>query len=364
LRGHGGALLILTTLLLAAWAGPAAATFDDVTLARRAYERFIVPGYAKFAAAAEDFSVAATALCDAPSPPALAKTRDAARNALLAWGLIESIRFGPITVEKRLDRLLFYPDPHAIARRQIDRLLASHDMSEVTPEKLAKSSVALQGFTAVDSVLYGKGSEALTQPAAFRCAYLRSLATGIAQIADDTQREWTGPYKTTWLEPGGANKTYLSAKETTQALYRSYVTELEVVRLQRLAQLLSRHDKKNGRAEALLPRSRLALPFLLANIAGERALLVDSGFTDPALGSGDKEASAVAILGSVVTDLGFAQRAGEAALAMAPDPFKDAAARARLEPMLLSLKNAEETGRSALGDLTGQSLGFNSLDGD
>ena len=32
--------------------------------------------------------------------------------------------------------------------------------------------------------------------------------------------------------------------------------------------------------------------------------------------------------------------------------------------MLLALKNAEETGRPALGDLTGQALGFNSLDGD
>jgi uncharacterized protein len=35
-----------------------------------------------------------------------------------------------------------------------------------------------------------------------------------------------------------------------------------------------------------------------------------------------------------------------------------------LAPMLLSLKSAEETGRAALGDLTGQTLGFNSLDGD
>jgi hypothetical protein len=32
--------------------------------------------------------------------------------------------------------------------------------------------------------------------------------------------------------------------------------------------------------------------------------------------------------------------------------------------MLLSLKSAESTGRAALGDLTGQTIGFNSLDGD
>ena len=66
----------------------------------------------------------------------------------------------------------------------------------------------------------------------------------------------------------------------------------------------------------------------------------------------------------MATDLGFAIRAGEAAAAMAPDPLADAPARERLAPMLLSLKNAETTGRAALGDLTGQTLGFNSLDGD
>jgi len=357
--------LVSAPLVLAA--APAAA-FDDAALARQAYERHILPGYARFAAAAQDFATRTDDLCKAPSADALAKARDAARSAVIAWGRMENIRFGPITTKQRLDRLLFYPDPHGIARRQIDRLLASHDSSDVTPEKLAGASVAVQGFTAVDHVLYGKGSETLAVPAPavpFRCLYLQTLAAGIAQIAEDTHREWAGgDYKSTWLSPGGANKAYLSAKETTQALFRSYVTELEVIRLQRLVPLLGRDEKTSGRAESLLPRSGLALPFILANIEGERTLLTESGFIDPALADGDKEQSAMAILGSIVTDLGFAIRAGEAAATMAPNPFADAKARDRLAPMLLSMKNAEETGRAALGDLTGQSLGFNSLDGD
>ncbi len=280
---------------------------------------------------------------------------------------MENIRFGPIATKQRLEGLLFYPDPHGIARRQIDRLLASHDASAVTPEKLAGSSVAVQGFSAVDRVLYGKGAEvlAVAAPAVpFRCLYLQALATDIAQIAADTHAEWAGDHKSTWLSPGGADKTYLSAKETTLALFRSYVTELEVIRLQRLVPLLGGSEKTSGHAEPLLPGSGLALPFILANIEGERALLTGSGFVDPALAGGDKEQSAMAILDSIVTELGVAIRAGDAAAAMAPDPFADAAARDRLAPMLLSLKNAEETGRAALGDLTGQSLGFNSLDGD
>ena len=49
---------------------------------------------------------------------------------------------------------------------------------------------------------------------------------------------------------------------------------------------------------------------------------------------------------------------------VAQDVFADAQARERLLPMILSLKNAEETGSSALVGLTGLSLGFNSLDGN
>src|SRR4029079_5814013 len=168
----------------------------------------------------------------------------------------------------------------------------------------------------------------------------------------------------TWLAPGGGNKVYLSAKETTQALYRAYVTEIEVIRLQRLAPLMGGEARASGPATPLLPHSGLGLPFILAAIEGERDLLGNSGFLADDLASTDKERSAIAVLGSVATDLGFALRAGEAAAAMAPNALADEKARERLAPMLLSLKNAEDTGRAALGDLTGQTLGFNSLDGD
>ena len=179
------------------------------------------------------------------------------------------------------------------------------------------------------------------------------------------------------MQPVAGNKTYLSPKETTQALYRAYATEIEVLRAHRLAPALNAAEpgRIRGSAESkaagavngagpLLPHSGLGLPFILAAIEGARDILGPNGFVAADLAGTDKERSAVAILGSVATDLGFALRAGEAAVAMAPNPLADDKARARLAPVLLSLKNAEETGRAALGDLTGQSLGFNSLDGD
>ena len=332
--------------------------------ARQAYDGIILPGYARFAETSRAFADASAALCKTPSPAALDATREAARAALLAWGRIEPVRFGPITQQQRLERLLFYPDPHGIAAKQIAKLLAKGDAADIEPEKLAGASVAVQGFGAVDAALYGKGAETLTTAspeASFRCSYVRALALDIAQIASQAYAEWAGDYKQTWLAPGGTNKIYLTAKETTQALYRAYVTEIEVISAQRLAPALDAAAKPSG---PLLPNSGLGLAFILANVEGERDILGDEGFLADDLASTDKEQSAIAILGSVATDLGFAIRAGEAAAAMAPDALADAQARERLAPMLLSLKNAKETGRAALGELTGQTLGFNSLDGD
>ncbi|MFA5899047.1 MAG: imelysin family protein [Hyphomicrobium sp.] len=337
--------------------------FDHAALAKRAYDNIIVPGYARFDDASRELVQKVEALCSAPSSQTLETARAAARNTLLAFGRIEPIRFGPITQKQRLDRLLFYPDPHGIVGKQTSGLMSKQDEASIDPEKLAAASVAVQGFGAVDAVLFGRGSEALTTAdpkAAFRCRYARALALDISQIAHDTRAEWQGEYGKLWLHPGAQNATYLSDKETTAALFRAYVTHLDMMRLHRLA-AITPGAKPTG---PLLPNSRLALAFVMAGIEGERDLIGEHGFfaEDPA--STEKEQSAVAMLGSVATDLGFAIRAGEAAAAMAPDAFADPAARERLTPMLLSLKNAEIVGRPALGELTGQTLGFNSLDGD
>jgi predicted lipoprotein len=355
----------LVLALLSAGAVPAAA-FDHVAVAKRALEKHILPGYARFDVAAQVFADKAGAMCRAPSQATLAETRDAAREALLAWGRIEHVRFGPITEQQRLDRLLFYPDPRGFARKQIARMLRRHDEGDLAPDKLAAASVAVQGFTAVDRVLFGKGSDALatlSEAPSFRCRYVKALADGIAQIAADTLAAWQGPFKQAWLTPGAGNRAFLTPSETSQALLRAYVTELEVVRLQRLAPVLSM-EAKAGKDEPLLPMSGLGVQYLLANIEGIRDLLTASGFTDPALVEDEKAQSAMSILGSVVTDLGFALRSGQSAIEVAPDVFASAKARAKLAPMVYSLKNAEETGTAALGTLTGLALGFNSLDGD
>ena len=354
------------SVLCALAAAVPALAYDNAALARRAYDQLILPGYARFAGTARVFADHADALCRAPSIAALADARAAAKSALLAWGRIEPIRFGPITANQRLERLLFFPDPHHVADRQIARLLSAKNDDAITRERLTGASVAVQGFGAVDVALYGPGSEALAtaDPAStFRCRYVAALAAGIAEIAADVQAEWSGPYARTWLEPGGDNKTFLSAAETTQALYRAYVTELDVLRLHRLAPMLGA-DSKASRSPPLLRHSGLALPFILAGIDGARNMLGENGFLADGSAADEKEQATRAILESAATDLGFATRAGEAAEALAGRGETDEALRGKLIAMGAALDNVDVISRPTLGELTGQTLGFNALDGD
>ncbi len=362
-RGARGCALLVVMLAASLAARPAAA-FDDAALARQAYEGIILPGYARFDDAARAFVAKTEALCKSPSQAALDDTRAAARAALLAWGRIEPLRFGPMMQKQRFDRLLFYPDQHGIVAKQTTKLLAKRDDADIEAEKLAGASVAVQGFGAVDAVLYGHGSDTLASSmpeASFRCRYVHALAVDIAQIAAETHAEWARRLQARMVAAERRQQDLLVAERNDAGAVPRLCHRDRGSQGAELAPALK--DAVNG-AAPLLPHSGLALPFILAAVDGARDILGPGGFGAADLAGTDKERSAIAILGSVATDLGFALRSGEAALAMAPNPFTDDKARARLAPVLLSLKNAEETGRAALGDLTGQSLGFNSLDGD
>ena len=342
--------------------------FDDAALAKQAYAGIILPGYARFDDAARAFAEKSAALCKAPSQAALDATRAAARATLLAWGRIAPIRFGPITYKQRLDRLLFYPDQHGIVGKQTAKLIAKRDDADLDPAKLEGASVAVQGFGAVDVALYGHGAEALAtaDPEASLPLPLRPRAGAhdIAQIAADTHADWTGEYKQAWLQPGDGNKAFLTAKETTQALF-SRLCHRDRGRA-RCSGWRRRWARSPPRRRApCLPHSGLGLPYLISVVEGERDLVGDQRLPRrrsrrPPTRSAPRSPSSAASPPTWASPSAPAKPRRR----WRRMRLQDAPARERLAPMLLSLKNAEATGRAALGDLTGQTLGFNSLDGD
>jgi predicted lipoprotein len=357
-------ILRVGAILLGAIALPAQA-FDHEGLAQRALQRHIVPGYERLAASAASQSAAIGAVCEAPSDQRLTTARSAFKDALLAWGRIEHIRFGPIAEQNRLDAMIFWPDPRGIARRQIARVLTQQDADALSPQVLAGKSVAIQGFSALDVVLFGPGSDTIARPEApgrFRCGYARALAANIETIARAVLAGWTGPasFAGLWLNPAAGNAAFLSAKETTHTIVQAYLTGLKQTRNVRLGGPLGLKGPGARSLEPVMPNSSLAFELIIANVEGLRALLIESGLSDAVT----EGAQARSVMQSVATELELAIPRLRQIAGQDPNPFQDSAARSQVIALGFPLKNAHDATVAAMSEAAGLSIGFNSLDGD
>ena len=194
----------------------------------------ILPGYARFAETARAFADQAGALCKAPSPAALDDTRARGARGAPRLGPHRAAALRPHhAASSASSGCCSIPTRTASSPSRPPSCWPSATQADIEPEKLAGASVAVQGFGAVDAVLYGNGSEALATAApeaSFRCRYVHALAARHrADRRRDARRVGGRLQAARGLHPGGGNKTYLTAKETTQALYRAYVTEIEVI---------------------------------------------------------------------------------------------------------------------------------------
>ena len=347
-----------------------AQAYDYAGLARDALEHHIRPGYQAFNEAAVSLNKASATLCASPSADGLAQARTAFKEATLSWARIEHLRFGPIADEKRNERLVFWPDPKGIARKQVTGILETADETAFD-SRLAGKSVAVQGFTALDIVLFGDGSqqfEAAPAKGSPRCRFAQSLTTNIMSIAKAASDGWAegSSYEKLWLQPGDGNTTYLSAKETAQALLESYVNGTELVRDQRLKGQLGMQKVGAKALEPMLASSGVAVAYLRANIEGLRSLLSDGGFvahqTDPPVTDPDKQV--MTVLGTIKDELTRAIDEAAAAEKLSATPFSDAAAREKLIAMGFPLKNAYATGGQTIAEQASITMGFSALDGD
>jgi len=367
LLNHAAARSAAITLAVAALCAHAhaAAAFDHDAFARRSLEQHIVPGYRQFSGAADAQDAAVAALCTSPSGASLASARQAFGIALDAWGRVEHLRFGPIMDQNRYAGLLLWPDPRGIARRQIERALAQQEKGVLSPDALADKSVALRGFTALDILLFAKGSDdfAVSSPAsAFRCGYAGAAAKVIAQVARDTLQAWSAPdgFAARWLNPGSDNPVFLSAKETTQAIGQAYLNGLKQLRNVRLAGPLGFKDRNVRPLEPPVANSGRALALVIANIEGLRALLLETGLSDPPVPGAPPHTA----MQATVTEFDTAISTIRKAASLGKKPFEDATSRNQLILVGFPLKNAFDTGAAYLAEEAGLTIGFNALDGD
>jgi len=345
----------------AASIGSASANDRATEIVNASVEGFIRPAYAMLAERSGALSDAVSTLCVTPSPANLAAARRSFQGATDAWSYVEVIRFGPVTEDNRLERLLFWPDRKGIGLKQVQAALASQDADAADAAKLPGKSVAMQGFGALEFVLFGTEAETLgAAGGAYRCKYGAAIATNIATISAQVAAAWQKPdgYAAQWASPGPDNRLYQTGSEAVTELLSVFVEGLEMLRDVRINGFLGDEAKSDKPKQAIYWRSDGTTRSFAANLAAMKALFDSSGLER------DLGPDARWIAESIRFELGNGIAAANAANGPIAEALADPDKRGKLVYLRIVTSSLSELFGQRLAEQFGLTSGFSSLDGD
>lgn len=354
-------LLAATLVILSA--GSAAAMNRDAVpgVLEQAVDGFIRPGYQNFAAAAGALSGAMDAFCAAPGNATYAAATAAFDETVSAWSTIEIVRAGPVLEDHRFERILYYPDRKSIGLKQVQAAIAEEDETATDPDYLPQKSVAMQGLLALEFVLFGTGYETmLDAPETYRCRYGEAIATGMNTIAGELTAAWEaeGGVADAWKHPGPDNPLFRTEDEALTALLGILVHGAETVRDQRIEYFYRGEEGPNFATRAIYWRSQNTWPSVLANLEALQTLLNDA----------DMDMLLDEDVRSIVASINFLFSSLEGAVeGMGPDielALDDPDQRARLDYIVLNLKDVIIRLNDNYGGAIGLGAGFSFADGD
>lgn len=364
------ALLLVITLAAAASSSVCAASEENYRrLNQSIVASHIVPRYQAFATAAEALADEADRACASRPAAALEPLKDAFVTAMDSWQSVQHIRFGPVEFFSRASRIAFWPDPRNTVGRQLEELLAKRDAAALAPETFAKGSVAVQGFPALETLLYGEGAAAKLQAAGadadYRCAVIKAITHNLQTMSRDLRDEWTGgddPYAK--LVDRADDVRFRHPSDVTIELFKSLYTAIELVADHKLARPLGASPQAARPRLAESWRSKRSLANIRRNLAAAQAMYEGEN------GSNGISAFVSGVAGDGALDA-LLRRAFAQTLATANGisvPLEDGVAAAQHRPAFDKLAREAKALKTLLVQRLAPALnvpvGFNSLDGD
>jgi predicted lipoprotein len=323
---------------------------DQRAMALELTQKFIIPAYQDLTKAAETQESAWAAFCTKPSKGAINSLKSAYNETADAWARIEFVRYGPIGKNFRYERMAYWPERKNAVARSLAKAIGEPD--KLTPERFKQASVAVQGLSAMERLLYDEGAvdALLSGPeAARRCEVGEAIALSVATLSGETLEGWRGK--------GGMIETLKTADEAT---VRETVSRLGTDLLgvyQAIGDL--KLDAVTG-MEAAEARPTLAETWRSGRSARAIAQNFQGVKAITTVIVGDDTAHGAKVLAAI-------QKAHDEA-ANLPAPLGAMAEDEKARPALADLRQAVREARDLSGAYIparlGIVIGFNSLDGD
>lgn len=340
-------LCLITTAVL-----PGAARADQPALATAIVEQVVVPGYQRLRTTTDAQATAWRGFCATPRADGIDSLRQAYQEAADAWSSIEFLHYGPIGDGLRYERVAMWPERKNAVGKALASLMARPD--EPTPEVFAKTSVAGQGLTALERLLFDGDDVAAgftdgSTDALRRCRIGVAIADGLAGIALDVAVSWSGPDgQLARLKQGDPEL----AKEALTRIVTDHLAMLELIADKKIYAVMGKAPDLARPQTAEAWRSGRTVRAIVLNL--QTAAAISRIMTE---GDPNEQRS---ILGAIETAIDIAQTLPGGIGELAQDPGR------RSEVVLLhdSLRGIRDVSEMALPAIAGITVGFNSSDGD
>ena len=324
-----------------------------------AVDRFIIPSYRVLAEAADAQEKAWTAFAANRTAGNFNSLKTAYNTTADAWARAQLVKTGPLSLFLRYERFAYWPEARNVTQRMLDQLLKSNDPKELSPETLQRDSVAAQGLTALERLLYEDNSEQLLkapgQAGEWRTQVGSGIARNMSSIADDVIAEWTAPDGV--RAAIAANKPwktiFADTPEAASLLLTDLVSAFRLIHDVKILPVMGASVDVARPRVAEAWRSGRSQRNLKLNLESAQALTAIWDESIPAARRAKIEqlyAAAIKATDAVPADLGDA----------AADPMR----RPSVEAARAAIKAVQVEIAAVLPADLGITLGFNSLDGD
>jgi predicted lipoprotein len=236
----------------------------------RVIDRYVVPRFEALASATRKLADDLPRVCRG-EPRTMRVARKDFDAAVLAWAAVEFLRFGPMSTVGRPERFAFWPDPRGIGQRQLAVLIAKRDAAVLAPGVLAKKSAAVQGLTALETLLTDDKISITDdgEDAHYRCQLAVAIARSLDASAHDVLSEWSGAqdWRRKFLEAGEQNTNYKTPNEAAGDFARALITGLQLIQDRQVAPMSAAVATPDKPARLPFARSKLSARYISAGLA-------------------------------------------------------------------------------------------------
>ena len=270
-------------VLLLACLSPAvqAQNTDWTTINLAMTDAVVIPAFNRFADSTKPLATDAAGFCTAVTADSLKKLQQDFTTAMDGWQGVQHVQFGPITYFNWNFRVQYWPDDKGTGSRQLDTLLAARDPKALEATAFAQQSVGVQGFPALERLLFSENSLKELQSEPYRCQVVQAIARNLDEISNGVAQRWRDEFRTT-VAKADERGFFESAQDATIDYLKAVVESVRRVQRQKLEAVLGDNQAAARERRAESWRADTSVRNLRTNVAALAALFNDS---KPALSS-------------------------------------------------------------------------------